>query len=71
MRTTNEWLDWAKDEHYVSNVVMEATHSVDYDVRSLDAIEELLNTPVVNRLSLPTQDTELTNSSCVDIRNPS
>jgi hypothetical protein len=46
VRTTNEWLDWAKDEHYVSNVVVEATHSVDYDVSCLDAFEKLLNTTV-------------------------
>ena len=32
MRTTNEWLDWAKDEHPLSNVIMHATHSTDYQV---------------------------------------
>lgn len=32
MRTTNEWLDWAKDEHPLSNVLVEKTHSMDYEV---------------------------------------
>jgi hypothetical protein len=35
MRTTNEWLDWAKDEHRLSNTIMEATRSLDYKVESL------------------------------------
>ena len=30
MRTTNEWLDWARDEHPLSNALMQATHSLDY-----------------------------------------
>lgn len=35
MRTTNEWLDWAKDEHPLSNAIMHATHSLDYKVTLL------------------------------------
>ena len=35
MRTTNEWLDWAKSEHPLSNKLMEATHSVDYATKML------------------------------------
>ena len=30
MRTTNEWLDWARDEHPLSNALMQSTHSLDY-----------------------------------------
>lgn len=32
MRTTNEWLDWAKDEHPLSNAIMQSTHTLDYQV---------------------------------------
>jgi hypothetical protein len=35
MRTTNEWLDWAKDEHPLSNALMQSTHSLDYQVKQL------------------------------------
>eukprot|EP00614_Pseudopedinella_elastica_P004417 CAMPEP_0172600854 /NCGR_PEP_ID=MMETSP1068-20121228/21009_1 /TAXON_ID=35684 /ORGANISM="Pseudopedinella elastica, Strain CCMP716" /LENGTH=607 /DNA_ID=CAMNT_0013401653 /DNA_START=25 /DNA_END=1851 /DNA_ORIENTATION=+ len=35
MRTTNEWLDWAKDEHPLSNQIMHATHSLDYQFEKL------------------------------------
>lgn len=35
MRTTNEWLDWAKNEHRLSNDIMSRTHSLDYDFATL------------------------------------
>ena len=41
MRTTNEWLDWAKSEHPLSNKIMETTHSVDYKVKQLPDVKRI------------------------------
>ena len=41
MRTTNEWLDWAKSEHPLSNKIMETTHSVDYRVKQLPDVKRI------------------------------
>lgn len=35
MRTTNEWLDWAKSEHGLANTLMEQVHSMDYSFKAL------------------------------------
>lgn len=35
MKTTNMWMDWATNEHGLSNRILDITHSADYDIDQL------------------------------------